>query len=416
LGQEHPDLALIVAILVSTGWNGNDDVFTPEEVWKARLSPLHKPMNDNHQADNILGHIVQTRVLDKLGNEITDDTSLPSEFDIEVAGVLYRAFPKLSTRINEIISKAQNGEMFVSMEAWFPDFGYGLIDPITGDTNLIERTENTAFLTKHLRIYGGCGEYQGYRVGRVLKDIIFGAQGFTEDPANPESVIKVAAKKMFVTADLSELLEGGVEDVNEEQMKELQDKLDETQVNLEEKTKEVVELQKDHDDKIAVLATNVEELTASVAEALKQVEAVEAAKNEIQKQLDEATELVNKSEAELEVIRKNGIARDRLSKLSEVKKIEDQEMALTELREMTDETFAVVLKYAGEVKADGVKSGKTDAREEVDQAKAVLDEVQEDCSADFSAAGSVEVEKVEEWKALACKLTGQEDEKDEGGE
>ena len=32
LGQEQPDLALVVAILVSTGWNLNDDVFTPEEV------------------------------------------------------------------------------------------------------------------------------------------------------------------------------------------------------------------------------------------------------------------------------------------------------------------------------------------------------------------------------------------------
>ena len=46
LGQKQPDLALVVSILVSTGWNRNDDIFTPEEVWAARLSPLHKPMND----------------------------------------------------------------------------------------------------------------------------------------------------------------------------------------------------------------------------------------------------------------------------------------------------------------------------------------------------------------------------------
>jgi hypothetical protein len=32
LGQEQPDLALVVAILVSTGWNLNDDIFTPAEV------------------------------------------------------------------------------------------------------------------------------------------------------------------------------------------------------------------------------------------------------------------------------------------------------------------------------------------------------------------------------------------------
>ncbi|KKM92635.1 hypothetical protein LCGC14_1216440, partial [marine sediment metagenome] len=36
IGKDQPDLALIVAILVSTGWNGNDDIFTPAELWKAR--------------------------------------------------------------------------------------------------------------------------------------------------------------------------------------------------------------------------------------------------------------------------------------------------------------------------------------------------------------------------------------------
>ncbi|KKN91095.1 hypothetical protein LCGC14_0219600, partial [marine sediment metagenome] len=220
LGREQPDLALVVAILVSTGWNLNDDIFTPYEVWKAKSSPLHKPMNDNHQADKILGHIVQTRVLDKSGDEIAvlKDESPPAEFDIEVAGVLYRAFPELSERIDEIITKAKAGEMFVSMEAWFPDFGYGLIDSTTGETKLIERNESTAFLTKHLRIYGGCGEYQGYKIGRVLKDIIFGAQGFVDEPANPESVIKVAANK-FVNAKLDKLLEGGVGGMNEKDSK-----------------------------------------------------------------------------------------------------------------------------------------------------------------------------------------------------
>jgi hypothetical protein len=224
LGKDQPDLALVVAILVSTGWNLNDDVFTPAEVWRARSSPLHKPMNDNHQAEKILGHIVQTRPLDKLGNEINTDenASPPAEFDIEVAGVLYKQFPELSERIDEIIVKAKAGEMFVSMEAWFPDFGYGVIDPATGNTKLIDRNEETAFLTKHLRIYGGSGDYKGFKIGRVLKDIIFGAQGFVDKPANPDSVIKVAAgsvaaSKVFVNAELNELSEGGVEDSGEPQ-------------------------------------------------------------------------------------------------------------------------------------------------------------------------------------------------------
>jgi hypothetical protein len=423
LGQVQPDLALVVAILVSTGWNDNDDIFTPAEVWKARSTPLHKPMNDNHQAEKILGHIVQTRVLDKSGEEIVvaEGGSPPDEFDIEVAGVLYRAFDVLSDRIEEIITKAQNGEMFVSMEAWFPDFGYGLTNTSTGKTNLIDRTESTAFLTKHLRIYGGSGEYQGYKVGRVLKDIIFGAQGFTENPANPESVIKVAASrgaasKVFVTAELNGLLEGGVEDMDKDQLKELQVQLDEAKASLESKTQEVSELQKaaddfkakDYDGQITTLNTKLEEMTVDADKATETMKVISGQKNELQKQLDEVTNRADKSEAELEVIRKNEVARDRFAQLSEVKQIDDKDATLAELCSMSDETFALVLKFAGDTdKSDNKESEKTEA---------ALDDVKTDDSADFIAdASSAETAK-ESWRTLANVLTGHETKKDEGGE
>ncbi len=445
LGKEQPDLALVVAILVSTGWNLNDDIFTPAEVWKAKSSALHKPMNDNHNANKILGHIVQSRVLDKFGNviEVGDDDSPPAEFDIEVAGVLYRAFPELSERIDEIIVKANAGEMFVSMEAWFPDFGYGLIDPVTGDTKLIERTEATAFLTKHLMIYGGCGEYQGYKVGRVLKDIIFGAQGFVDEPANPESVIKVAAKKVaasrvFVTAKLSELSEGGVEDVDEKQLKELQNKLEEAQSSLKIKTDEIAELRKtaeeftakDYDGQIAALTVKVEELTASMTEASEKTEATEAAKTELQKKLDEVTKRAEKGEAEIEGIRKTETARNRLEKLSEVKKVDDEEATLAELREMTDETFEVVLKYAGETKAEETVADESDKKteatdkevdgetkkDEKEQAEAALDNVEEDDSADFNVTENAKKSEADRWMSTARALCGRTEEKDQGGE
>jgi hypothetical protein len=438
LGQEQPDLALIVAIMVSTGWNLNDDIFTPEEVWKARLSPVHKPINDNHKGDKILGHIVKSRVLDKSGNEVDGET-IPTEFDLEVAGVLYRAFSELAERIDEIITKAKAGEIFVSVEAWFPDFGYGLIDPDTNETQLIERTEATAFLTKHLRIYGGSGNYQGYRVGRVLKDIIFGAQGFVDTPANPESVIKVAASKaaasqVFVSAELNELLEGGVEDVDE---KQLQVKLEETQMALKNKEQEISELQKaveefktkDSEEQITVLTKKVDELTTSVTEASEKMEVIVAEKAELQKKFNEVTKSVDESKTELEEIRKNATAQDRLVKLSEVKKIEDEKATLAELREMTDETFEVVLKYAGETKSkevvDGESGKKTDAtktttddktaEEKVaEQAEAALNNVEVDDSADLNANKDVK-DSDTEWQSMAGALCGRV-EKDEGGE
>lgn len=423
LGQDQPDLALVVAILVSTGWNGNDDIFTPDETWKARSTPLHKPMNDGHQGDMVLGHIVEARVLDKSGNEIIETP--PDEFDIEVAGVLYRGVPELTDRINEIIAKAETGEMFVSMEVWFSDFDYGVIDPETNTTKFIERTEATSFLTKHLRIYEGTGEYQGYKIGRVPKNMIFGAQGFTENPANPESVIKVVANKTAASqvnvTELDKLLEGGVEDMDRTELeKELQTKLDEAQATLESRAKEVAELRKaaedfeakDHDKQVATLTKKVEELTISVTKASDKVKDVETAKEDLQKQFDEMVERAEKSEAELGTIRKNEMARDRLAQLSEVKKIEDEKVTLAELCEMTEETFAVVLKYAGEV-----ESGQgTDDDSDAEAAKAALDSAKEKDDLDLNATENAKDTEQEGWQSLGKRLMGVKKEKDEGGE
>lgn len=417
-GQEQPDLALVVAILVSTGWNDNDDIFTPTEVWKARLSALHKPMNDNHNGEKILGHIIQSRALDKSGNElvILEGESPPDKFDIEVAGVLYRQIPELKDRIDEIITKAKAGEIFVSMEAWFPNFGYGFMDSDNGNTKLVERTEATAFLTKHLKVYGGSGEYQGRRVGRVLKEIIFSAQGFVDKPANPESVIKVAANKgsSFVTADLNEFLkeEGGGEDMeNEKKVKELED-------SLAAKIQEIVELRKsadeikakEYDEQIVILKTQVDELTIGATEATNKIKTLEVEKSELQKNLDETTVRIEKSESELDGIQKDGIARDRLAKLSKIQDIKDEKATLAELRDMSDETFAVVIKYAGETK---VEDKKDDDGSEA--AKAALDSVKEKEkeTADLITNEDAKASETENWAGLGLTLLNR---KEKGGE
>lgn len=439
LGKEQFDLALVVSILVSTGWNLNDDVFVPAEVWKARSSPVHKPMNDQHDATKILGHIVQSKAIDKSGDEISigEGDDLPADFDLEVAGVLYRQFPDLRDRINEIIEKAQAGDIFVSMEAWFPDFDYGLIDSATGETKLISRNENTAFLTKHLRAYGGTGQYQEYRVGRVLKDFVFGAQGFVDTPANPESVIRVAANRkaasqVFVTAELKDLLEGGVEDVDEKQMEELQAKLDEVTAKLNEKEQEVAELkktvqdfeEKDYDGQVATL-------TANVTETSEKIEAVEAEKVELQTKLDEAVKRAETSEAELSEIRKTEVARERLAKLAAVRSIEDEDATLAALRDMEDSEFESVMKFAGEAKVEKeVVEDKTEATEsdqaekaeqtteddEAEAAEAALDNVDEDGGPEFNASEDVEKSEAGQWVGMAHALCGKKNETDEGGE
>ena len=46
-----------------------------------------------------------------------------------------------------------------------------------------------SYLTKYLRAYGGQGEYDNYKIGRVLRNITFSGKGFVDKPANPDSVI-----------------------------------------------------------------------------------------------------------------------------------------------------------------------------------------------------------------------------------
>ena len=144
-----------------------------------------------------------------------------------------------------------------------------------------------------------------------------------------------------------------------------------------------------------------------------------------QKKFDEATERADKSVAELETIRKNETARVRLSKLSDVKKVEDEEATLAELREMTDETFDVVLKYAGEAKSEEVvddkseatKTDETEKEEDQEQAEAaVLDNVEETDTPDFNAKENAKESEDKQWKSAAHLLCGQTDKTDEGGE
>jgi hypothetical protein len=79
------------------------------------------------------------------------------------------------------------------MECLFAGFDYALIDA-QGNPKVISRTEQSSFLTKHLRAYGGTGEYEGYKVGRALRDIAFSGKGLVSKPANPRSIILDASK------------------------------------------------------------------------------------------------------------------------------------------------------------------------------------------------------------------------------
>lgn len=197
------DLLYVRSCLVSAGpragVNDNDDIFTREEVWASRQSPVLKPFNWQHDDKDILGVIYTVQARDLEGNvlDITDETPPDRDFDLWVEAAIFSlVHPE---RADEIESRSKAGTLFVSMEAWFDDYGYGLCDPKTGHLGkIVARNQNTSFLDKHLRVSGGVGVYrdpelnQDMRIGRVLRSITFGGCGFVDRPANKRSVIEAA--------------------------------------------------------------------------------------------------------------------------------------------------------------------------------------------------------------------------------
>jgi hypothetical protein len=193
-GIEDTDLYYTQSILVTTSWNKNDDIFDSKEVWVARSTPMHKPTNLEHDEKTIVGHITSNWPIDEEGQLIDESLpldKLPEKFHILTGSVIYKGFtePELRDRAENLISEIESGEKYVSMECFFKNFDYGLINKSNSSFHVLPRNEETAFLTKHLRAYGGQGEHENYKIGRVLRNITFSGKGFVNRPANPESVI-----------------------------------------------------------------------------------------------------------------------------------------------------------------------------------------------------------------------------------
>lgn len=203
----QPDLLYMKSVLVSTGANLNDDVFLPDEMWNARSSPIFKPVNWEHNSgteisaedlqshpnkvvvDNqTIGVMYNSYVTDENGVIISDerasanDFEIPENFNIEDEAVIYKElYPNTAARIER---GAENNTLFVSMEAWFKDYSY-----LVGN-KVVARNEETAFLDKNLKAFGGNGAFGNTTVKRALRGITFGGKGIVERPANEPSVIK----------------------------------------------------------------------------------------------------------------------------------------------------------------------------------------------------------------------------------
>jgi hypothetical protein len=206
------DLLHVRSVMVTTGSNENHDVFTREELWAARNTPVHKPSDWDHNRLKIIGHIysVEARTLtgDLLDLSAATPTTMAGEpfhgdFELVVDEVIYAYI--LPEYAEEIRERSKAGTLFVSMEVWFKDYDYAVWkEPVTAAESakptsvstfedgivIIPRRDNI-HMESSLRTAGGSGKTdEGKLIGRALKNMIFGGKGFVGVPANPRSSIE----------------------------------------------------------------------------------------------------------------------------------------------------------------------------------------------------------------------------------
>lgn len=387
------DLYYVQSILVTSSWNKNDDIFDKTEVWKAKHTPEHKPTNLEHNEDIIIGHIISNWPITEDGDLIDENTpmeDLPNKFHILTGSVIYRGFsnPDLKERSENLISQIQAGTKYVSMECFFKGFDYGVLNTQTNEYKVLARNEETAYLTKFLRSYGGMGQHQDYKIGRVLRNITFTGKGFVDRPANIDSIIFI--KNLFPETNKDnieeknpEMVQSGVfisqSNINSEKLimssdnqeTEMQ-KTEVENVNVEftALSSEVAELklvkEKLEADLSDLAQTKESEITALKEEAANKTKEMEEEKKKMKAELDAALEAIagyKMKEAEMEKK-----AKTMKRKASLIEQGVDAEIAaniIEKFDSMEDEAFeAMTVIFAGKMPPWLDKSKKDENKEE----------------------------------------------------
>lgn len=405
---EHPDLMYGSAILVSTVMNKNDDVFLPEETWSARYTAVNIPYNDDHVATDIIGHTIAVRPLDSEG-KVIESQKPPDYFDLEVDFVMYRGiFPSIA---KEIMEKAPLGEKFVSMEAKFQDFDYGLVDS-QNKIKIVARNKETAFLTKYLRAYGGEGKYQDYRIGRVLRDLRFSGVGNVDDPANPGSeytkfddlelvsqsnLIEDRTVVLYVTKGNIMKIET-LEDA-QKVIAELTDKLSKYEgKEAEAMTNKVATLENEK----KTIAEELEAEKGKVTVATQQLEDLNKKVGELNTKIESLTADRDAKAQELDGIKKEAKANERVSQLKELG-LEVNEEKRKEIADWSDSTFASVIEFTKSVKpAD--KGQENDGGTNSAKASQTLENAEPDKKGDVTETSGDDASEGEKIHKTAAKL------------
>jgi hypothetical protein len=388
------DLYPVHTIMVTTGWNNNDDIFTKADTWAARYTPEDKPFNLGHKPREIIGHITANAVVDD-SMTFVDDTlpfeEVPDKFHILTSAVIYRHLASkdetLQAEAAELIEQIEAGDWYVSMECLFGGFDYG-VTYASGEHQVVSRNQKTAFLTKHLRIQGGCGEYNGGKLGRVLRNITFSGKGLVDKPANPESVILNDVTRFAGVVAVTEWPqaqahnhESGEKNMaeNDKYAAQLEETNRELQTSLANANKKIEELGEanvkaalaEKDGQIDQLTKDLEatkakvdELTESFNKATAAKEEADAAKAEVDEKLAEATAKL----AEAAAVAKTN---ERIATLVD-KKVDKAiaETVVAEFADLDDEKFTKVVEMQAQIAEASAEKSEGEEKPAEDSAAA----------------------------------------------
>jgi chemotaxis protein histidine kinase CheA len=385
LGQ--PDLFYLKTVLVSTGWNKNDDVFDQAEVWAARHTPEDKPFNYEHDCADIIGHMTECYASGEEG--AIDDSlpvdALPRKFDIVTQAVVYKLWPKreLQERMDRILAEVAEGKWFVSMEAYFRGFDYAMVSA-AGDAKVVLRDKDTSFLTRHLKCYGGEGEYDGWRIGRLLRDITFSGKGLVRNPANPDSVILSHAREFCAGVGYFTSPKEHVKDMPKDTDAH-EGEIESLKATLESQAKTLADEQaasaqakaqaKQAAEELAQANSELEAVRAQLAEAQKQAAEAAARADKLEKELSAAEERFKAVGGELESLKASKKKSDRERLASDKLGLDAQKAArlVENAQAMTDEQFAAHVEVMAELKGEKPAETKGAKVAESDPAAAAAD-------------------------------------------
>lgn len=310
------DLFYFESILASVGWNKNDDIMTAEELVKAAKTPIDKKINYMHDERDVIGHMISSYYVDDKSRWMPIDGNPPESatFHLGVGGVLYSKLedPILQNRIDGMISELATDRWRVSMECLYPHFDYGVEKD--GKTLVIERNEGSSYLTKYLKRYGGDGTFLDYKIGRVLRNMVFSGKGMIDtkivEQANPYSVITKTQ-----ASDNKIKVETKMADYTEAQYNEMRTKLEKAEASMKEAAdKEKAAFQAT----ISQLEKDKTSLNAELSAAKEVAKAHENKVASVEKELTSTKDSLTKANDELAKVAKEATKAKRLAMFSGV--------------------------------------------------------------------------------------------------